>query len=186
MQIFITVSINKVPQIYQIELGFEDVRTWIYIELIKTLICMCVHFLFSVSYVTTTQAAVLSIFCGEKKFPGYINMQNNTLTYKYMYMKKTYGHFIQLKGNVYFKFLAVKSSSLYVDERTFSIQLFHILKIVSMHPSHQEIAFKKCSFLIPVSTVYIFLQNGSEYSNYWFLYKTDSQSKTCSIAVKNQ
>lgn len=88
MQIFITVSINKVPQIYQIELGFEDVRTWIYIELIKTLICMCVHFLFSVSYVTTTQAAVLSIFCGEKKFPGYINMQNNTLTYKYMYMKK--------------------------------------------------------------------------------------------------
>lgn len=53
MQIFITVSINKVSQIYQIELGFEDVHGYIYIELIKTLICMCVNFLSSFSYVTT-------------------------------------------------------------------------------------------------------------------------------------
>lgn len=30
MQIFITVSINKVSQIYQIELGFEDVHGYIY------------------------------------------------------------------------------------------------------------------------------------------------------------
>lgn len=40
MQIFITVSIKKVPQIYQIELSFEDllVHGYIYTELIKTLV----------------------------------------------------------------------------------------------------------------------------------------------------
>lgn len=85
----------------------------IYIELIKTLICMCVNFLSSFSYVTTQ----VSVYFVAKIIPWVYKHAKqcfNLVIPLHVYENKTPGHFKQLKGNAYFlsifKFLAVKSS----------------------------------------------------------------------------